>query len=143
MVEILPYQFEPVYNPGESLEGENSGSSDEEYVDRSWRKNDAYLSWCLCEKCGRMEQEKECLCCHEISNVKSALQDSGFSCITDHPQFQTVCLDTTVLKTALVGMVEMGFQPVPADPIPSRYVFTKNNYCCNTEHCMSLLFSMN
>jgi hypothetical protein len=34
---------------------------------------------------------------------------------------KTVCLDSTVLRTALVGMVEMGFQPVPPEPIPHRY----------------------
>ena len=57
----------------------------------------------------------------EIKIIDESVRNSDFSCITDLDQFKTLCLDSTVLRTALVGMVEMGFQPVPPEPIPHRY----------------------
>lgn len=64
----------------------------------------------------------ECLCCREMAQVNSNLQGSGKACITELPDFQSVCLDPNVLETVLVGMVEMGYQPLPPTPIPYRYV---------------------
>ena len=116
MSDIIPYQFEPVYNPGEPIEGEESESSEEETTNPTHRRSDTSVSWCSCGKCAMMEREKECLCCKEIENITSKLPDSA-SCITELDAFATVCLDTDVLRTALVAI---GFQPVPADPIPNR-----------------------
>ena len=123
MSDIQPYQFEPIYNPGEPIEGEESNGSDEETTDTNNRRSDTNVSWCLCGKCAVMEREKECLCCQEIEQIASHLVSGDVSCVTELEQFKTVCLDPTVLKTALVGMVDMGFQPVPADPIPNRYAW--------------------
>ena len=48
----------------------------------------------------------ECLCCKEVAQVDAKLSelatDSGtiVSCITDHPGFAAVCLNTYVLQAA-------------------------------------------
>jgi hypothetical protein len=122
MAEVVPYQFEPVYNPGEPVEERDSSSSDDESPSVHGRREDNELSWCSCGKCARMDKEVECLCCREMAQVNSNLQGSGKACITELPDFQSVCLDPNVLETVLVGMVEMGYQPLPPTPIPNRYV---------------------
>ena len=121
MAEVQPYQFEPIFAPGETSESENSDQSDEDQPEKYARHQDEAVSWCSCGKCAVPETEKECLCCREIKIIDESVRNSDFSCITDLNQFKTVCLDSTVLRTALVGMVEMGFQPVPPEPIPHRY----------------------
>ena len=64
-----------------------------------------------------MERENECLCCREMAEVNVKLQNADKRCITDLPEFSSVCLDLTVLETTLLGMVEMGYQPVPQNSI--------------------------
>ena len=43
----------------------------------------------------------------------------GVRCITEHPKFGIVCLDTDVLSTALVAIHNARLNPIP-DPIVNR-----------------------
>ena len=84
--EIQPYQFEPIYNPGETIENERS---DKESPPVNTRSLDSAVSWCSCGKCARMDSEKECLCCAEIATVSEFVRNSD----------STVCLDPLVLES--------------------------------------------
>ena len=55
-----------------------------------------------------MDRQVECVCCHEVQQVKSKLieatevdgLDVDPSCITSHPGFLAVCTNRWVLQTA-------------------------------------------
>ena len=50
-----------------------------------------------------MPTARECVCCHEIDNVKRKIEEessSNINCIIEHEGFQSVCLDVWVLQTA-------------------------------------------
>ena len=47
-----------------------------------------------------MSTETECVCCSEISQVVEKKSSEGVECITQHPGFQSVCLNPWVLQTA-------------------------------------------
>ncbi len=50
-----------------------------------------------------MPTNLECVCCKEIASVVGkldVLEDPTVTCITNHPGFETVCLDVWVLQTA-------------------------------------------
>ena len=52
MSEIQPYQFELIYNPGETIENERS---DEESPPTNTRLLNSVISWCSCGKCACMD----------------------------------------------------------------------------------------
>lgn len=46
-----------------------------------------------------MPTSRECVCCWEIQRVCDVREEhEGLQCITNHPGFQTVCLDPYVLQ---------------------------------------------
>ena len=50
-----------------------------------------------------MPTNEECVCCREIPKICVKIDDLGSSsivCITDHPGFNSVCLDVWVLQAA-------------------------------------------
>lgn len=48
-----------------------------------------------------METVPECVCCKELERVATLMEEEDVqTCITDHPGFQSVCLDPWVLRTA-------------------------------------------
>ena len=55
--------------------------------------------WCVCGKCLLMATEKESVCCKEVWEI--TLKMGTQVCITEHPSFERVCLDSEVLQTAL------------------------------------------
>ena len=50
-----------------------------------------------------LKKEIECVCCRQIENA-AVLSDNfkHLSCITDHFDFEAVCLNETILRTALI-----------------------------------------
>jgi hypothetical protein len=54
---------------------------------------------CSCGQCGLMAQISECRCCQEIEQVVERTSAASVPCITAHPGFASVCLDTHVLDT--------------------------------------------
>ena len=61
--------------------------------------------------------EGERVCCKEIREI--TLKMETHVCITDHPSFERVCLDSEVLQTALVAMREVRFEDYQV-PVPQR-----------------------
>lgn len=51
-----------------------------------------------------MNTARECVCCKEISRIASMLDEStdgsSIPCITCHPEFDSVCLNVSVLRIA-------------------------------------------
>ena len=44
---------------------------------------------------------EESVCCKELERVQQKMEEANLiGCITDHPGFQSVCLDVWVLQTA-------------------------------------------
>ena len=85
-------------NLGNSASGSDFSDSDE--GDSSRLEN---LHWCKCKKCVIFENFKiiECKCCREYSDLlNEKLND--IVCITEHPDFDILCLNKTVLETALI-----------------------------------------
>ena len=116
MAVVRPYQFEPTYS---NEDREQSSSSEDESSTSTARINDDTVSCCTCGKCVTMERERENICCKEITQVVAKLAEHN--CITETENYENVCLNTAVLETALVAMVDFGFAPVP-DPITNRYM---------------------
>ncbi|XP_071833063.1 uncharacterized protein [Apostichopus japonicus] len=65
------------------------------------------LDWCTCQNCQIMPSGRECVCCSEVPQVLEKQADARtlspsqpYRCITEHPGFQSVCLDVHVLQTA-------------------------------------------
>ena len=100
------YTNEPEYTEAEMKtmkfsSDEKENSSDDSYneeLDSSRLEN---LHWCRCCKCTIMPTFKECKCCIEFSKL---LRDKleGVRCITEHKDFDIICLHKTVLQTAFI-----------------------------------------
>ena len=63
--------------------------------------------WCKCVKCTPMPSGIECQCCREMDELEERLMKysrDSLMCITDHEQFNMVCLNNNVLYTAMVTM---------------------------------------
>lgn len=53
-----------------------------------------------CGHCMQMPLAKECVCCKETRVLLVLIENDEVECITDHPGFEPVCLNTYVLDTA-------------------------------------------
>ena len=70
---LLPYQFEPVED-GTSGSSESSQSEIEDSEEQQTVGVDD-LSWCKCGKCRAMDNENHRVCCRQVSEAVSKLQD--------------------------------------------------------------------
>ncbi|KAK2556982.1 hypothetical protein P5673_020826 [Acropora cervicornis] len=92
-----PYQFEPrrVRRNDNQDSTEPVGSD----TDRLGSTN-----WCACGTCKQMPTTDESVCCMEVEQVWQKVVDqrpeSHMKCVTEHPGFQSTCLDVWVLETA-------------------------------------------
>jgi hypothetical protein len=104
---ILPYQFEPERQRRADDHDDNNGLSqsdeirDDEMDISVDRLND--ISWCGCQHCVILPTQLECLCCSEIENTKTLMDEENIHCITEHSAFAMVCLNRHVLRTALIA----------------------------------------
>ncbi|KAK3726602.1 hypothetical protein QZH41_012030 [Actinostola sp. cb2023] len=55
----------------------------------------------------------------ELDVLNDKFDETGVDCITEHPKFIVVCLDTDVLATALIAIHNARCNPVP-DPIQNK-----------------------
>lgn len=59
---------------------------------------------CQCSNCVVMATGIECVCCQEITRVTDMIGEleieQELKCISEHPGFEPVCLNTYVLQTA-------------------------------------------
>ena len=99
MSDCKGYQYEPEYNEDElSTSNENTAHSDEN--DRKHDKN-----WCSCEHCEILSSRRECTCCREFEHYAENYLSPACPCITEHCDFDMVCLNTIVLETAYVAFM--------------------------------------
>ena len=83
---------------------------------------------CLCSNCQMMDREAECLCCMECGRTTFKLDDnitvlrksSRFTCITQHPGFQSVCLDPWVLQVAWLAY-KQAYEQIYDGPQHKKY----------------------
>ena len=103
---VEPYLFEPLMtieelnNLRERL-GHDEERNHEGHSEIS-KTRIGHNRWCACGKCLPMATEQESVCCKEVREI--ALKVEPHACITEHPSFERVCLDSEVLQTALVAM---------------------------------------
>ena len=59
-------------------------------------------SACTCGHCIVMHTSRECMCCAEIDEVTERIQEGPHevTCITEHEEFEPVCLNVWVLQPA-------------------------------------------
>ena len=75
----------------------SSSSIDDDKLNSSRLEN---LHWCTCHHCTVMPTFIECKCCEEFPDLlKDKLDDA---CITDHKDFDVLCLQISVLETAFI-----------------------------------------
>ena len=109
----MAYSFEPSVTDSESSSETSSNESEDRLSNTSWydaancrmctRELTSSLYRCECGHCTIMATNTECVCCRESAPILSkinSLEDSTIHCITEHPGFSPVCLNTWVLQTA-------------------------------------------
>ncbi|KAK3726600.1 hypothetical protein QZH41_002609 [Actinostola sp. cb2023] len=74
---------------------------------------------CLAGKFADQKDEWEMVAAKGTKWLKANLHKDGVDCITEHPKFIVVCLDTDVLATALIAIHNARCNPVP-DPIQNK-----------------------
>ncbi|XP_068735788.1 uncharacterized protein [Montipora capricornis] len=116
---VEPFQFEPMYPPGEEpiQSDDDEGEDSPEACTSSMRTGNT--EWCICGECILMPTANECYCCQELEELNQKVDESGVTCITSHNKFRIVCLDTDVLQTALVAIQHARLNPIP-DPIGNK-----------------------
>ncbi|XP_070546105.1 uncharacterized protein [Ptychodera flava] len=114
---LQPYNFEPEFSDSEFHDFEQDLS--DEYMDTSTEsegddsihsfdseENHAHAelegsdNWCSCGKCSAMASQVECICCQKCDFLQSRPELEPNSCITEHVDFNVVCLHPAVLGTA-------------------------------------------
>ena len=95
---VEPFSFEPEY----SSDKHSESSSDKVQSGGDTSNRLSTTTWCQCAKCFYIE-ERDRVCCRQIENA-AVLSDNfkHLSCITDHFDFEAVCLNETILRTALI-----------------------------------------
>lgn len=102
--------FNPyMYEPEKEISSTSSSSSLSEIETSS---NDDLISnirignleWCQCQECKIEEREIDCLCCQEVAALNSKFDRESMHCITQSSEFDTLCLNKTVLKNVLTGL---------------------------------------
>lgn len=104
--------YEPTYSNTSHRYESGSSSSDSESVEDHDSLNDSTTrerrskntSWCKCGKCKSMETEEESVCCEEMLEIEEE-RFQGKKCISEVCEFEAVCLNSAVLKTALIAYV--------------------------------------
>ncbi|XP_029828277.2 uncharacterized protein LOC115313446 [Ixodes scapularis] len=65
-------------------------------------------AWCSCKRCSIMPTSRECVCCREIP---PAVVTQPVGCVTEHPDYAAICLQTGVLRVAFWALEEAGDHP--------------------------------
>jgi hypothetical protein len=97
----LGYQYEPETQMKSSMHNllkmpQNNTQTQEESI----RQN-----FCLCGNCENLPSIRECLCCKEFEHYDENNITEEVQCISQHPEFDLICLNKTVLETAYVSFM--------------------------------------
>ncbi|XP_064646191.1 uncharacterized protein LOC135499376 [Lineus longissimus] len=125
--QVSPYAFEPEYTPEELAERElddgHGGNvvavelevEDDVPLDDEGHEDGTQMpleEWCMCRGCMVMPTNFECDCCQDINAITTKLEEAtggdidhvDLECITQHPDFQAVCLNRAVLDTIVARL---------------------------------------
>ena len=100
-----PYMFEPekevssTSSSDESTSSNSSTNSVDTFISRV-----GILDWCKCQKCVEEKTEIDCLCCQEVAALNSKFNNCDTDCITESPEFTTLCLNELILKNVSTGL---------------------------------------
>jgi len=67
---VLGFQFEPERKQPQKPEYEDDAETTMIQLPAEARLDRAVTEWCQCQNCKAMPTEKECLCCHEVDEIK-------------------------------------------------------------------------
>ena len=99
---VRPSSFEPTRRVHVEDSTDDSDIEDNLNAPPSWK----YIVVFLCAVYSTSySTERECVCCWELEDVLCILSQESvrLTCIVDHPEFATVCLNPLVLRVALAG----------------------------------------
>ena len=81
---IEPFQFEPVYQPGEEPPQEESVGQEVEAHEEDTTSRMGNTEWCLCGACALMPVANECYCCQELEELNQKFDNSGLYLLCDY-----------------------------------------------------------
>ena len=84
MSEIEPFQFEPVYQPGEELPQEEIVEQEAEAHEEDTTSRMGSTKLCLCGTCVLMPVANECYCCQELEELNQKFNSSGLYLLYDY-----------------------------------------------------------
>lgn len=96
--------YEPEKIVSSTSSSDNDSSNSEPYSVDSVKTRIGNLEWCTCSKCQEEKREIDCLCCQEVAALNSKFDTDKIECVTELPEFATLCLTESVLKNVLVGL---------------------------------------
>ena len=100
MKAVRQYPFEPTRRTSIVHVEDSADDSDiEEHESPPPVSRLGHTLWCSCAQCIPQATERECVCCRELEDVLSIFSQESvrLTCIVDHPEFATVCLNPLVL----------------------------------------------
>ena len=95
---LQPYDFEPETSAESDGDSGSDSVEDDIVINHENMARIGNTNWCRCNRCRSMTTYEESLCC------KGDVPRDYFgesACITEHEDFQNVCLNLAVLKTTL------------------------------------------
>ena len=94
-----------MYEPEKDISSTSSSSSESETSSSDGELNTntriGNLEWCHCQECKKEDREIACLCCQEVAALNSKFDTESMNCIIQSSEFETLCLNKTVLKNVL------------------------------------------
>lgn len=85
-----------------------------------------FFTRCQCTNCSQLEGEAQSLCCHHYVAMRLRMNkgNTTYTCITEHPGFQSNCLDIYVLEASYYEFCQMGGEPGDDEPLNEtlRYI---------------------
>ena len=94
-----PYMYEPEKEISStsffSSSSEIETSSNDDLISNIKIGN---LEWCQCQECKIEEKEIDCFCCQKVAALNSKFDRESMHCITQSSEFDTLCLNKTVLR---------------------------------------------
>ena len=112
------YNYEPVFSeqelrrmrdaaaPAEESDGDGTDSGDDRPAPPDPPDRMNTRDWCTCGNCEPLDSPTQCVCCHEVGNCEQFLDNDEVNCVSDHEDFQPVCMHRAVLRTALVARLD-------------------------------------
>lgn len=108
---LQPFRYEPrassaVVSAASHL-SETTAEAEPAESDEDFHQRVGHTNWCQCGRCHPMRREVDCVCCHEVSAAENKRKEQeGLACVTEHSEFEAVCIRKSVLEVAMVAYQE-------------------------------------